>query len=157
MDLVEYQKAAGRTSPRQYRRSNCALGLIGEFGEVVEIIKKAEHHGHQLDRAKLASEIGDVMWYIAEGASINDEELSTHGLDYDKWSVVYIAQSIASQAASLQNGGGDYHEHLVAQMQTLCRRYGIDFDDVLVKNIAKLEARYPEGFCEAASVARSDP
>ncbi len=39
-------------------------GLVGETGELVEIIKKAlfQGHGIELDAAK--EELGDVLWYI---------------------------------------------------------------------------------------------
>lgn len=42
-----------------------ALGLVGEAGEVSELVKKAVGHGHTLDRARLAEELGDVLWYLA--------------------------------------------------------------------------------------------
>lgn len=42
-----------------------AVGLCGEAGEVADYIKKIEAHGHSLNSAKLAEEIGDVLWYVA--------------------------------------------------------------------------------------------
>lgn len=41
------------------------MGLSGESGEVVELIKKHIFHGHTLDINLLIKEIGDVLWYIA--------------------------------------------------------------------------------------------
>ena len=41
-----------------------ALGLAGETGEVVEIIKKHVFHGKALDKEKLIDELGDVRWYL---------------------------------------------------------------------------------------------
>lgn len=41
-----------------------ALGLAGEAGEVVDLIKKVLHHGKPLDREKLIKEMGDVRWYL---------------------------------------------------------------------------------------------
>ncbi len=40
------------------------LGLAGEAGEVVDMIKKATFHGIPLDREKFINELGDVLWYI---------------------------------------------------------------------------------------------
>jgi NTP pyrophosphatase (non-canonical NTP hydrolase) len=42
----------------------CGLGIVGEAGEVAELIKKHLFHGHLLDRDKVISELGDVLWYI---------------------------------------------------------------------------------------------
>lgn len=41
-----------------------ALGLAGETGEVVDIIKKALFHNKPLDLEKLKLELGDVRWYL---------------------------------------------------------------------------------------------
>ena len=42
-----------------------ALGLVGEAGEVADLVKKGIYHQHGLDRDKLIKEIGDVQWYVA--------------------------------------------------------------------------------------------
>ncbi len=42
-----------------------ALGLAGETGEVVDIIKKARIENREIDRNHLIEELGDVMWYLA--------------------------------------------------------------------------------------------
>ena len=42
------------------------MGLCGESGEAIDIVKKWFAHGHELDRDGLIKEIGDVAWYIAE-------------------------------------------------------------------------------------------
>lgn len=41
-----------------------ALGLAGEGGECVDLIKKVLHHGKTLSREKLIEEMGDVRWYL---------------------------------------------------------------------------------------------
>lgn len=58
--------------------TNYALGLVGEFGEVADIIKKIVGQGHSLDASliKLENEIGDVIWYIACFAHINGSFMS---------------------------------------------------------------------------------
>ena len=42
-----------------------ALGLAGEAGEVVDIVKKFLYQGHEIDHAKMCDELGDVLWYFA--------------------------------------------------------------------------------------------
>lgn len=51
-----------------------ALGLSGEVGEVVDILKKSIFQGHPLDTRKIALELGDVMWYLT---------LLTHSIGYN--------------------------------------------------------------------------
>jgi len=52
--------------------SLAGLGLGGEAGEVIDIIKKYLHHNKPLDRDKLIKEMGDVRWYLEYlAASIN--------------------------------------------------------------------------------------
>lgn len=63
-----YQELAGRTmkdEPFNMMVVESALGLCGESGEVADIIKKAEFHGHELDEKDVIKELGDVMWYVA--------------------------------------------------------------------------------------------
>lgn len=131
MKINTYQEEAARTLPPNTELRAAlnlgALGLGGESGEVIDLIKKAlfhdspqlsfpegmlsgspEHHAH--DRAlhafrdKLRKELGDVLWYVA---------------------------AIATGA-------------------------GMTLEEVAEANVAKLRARYPEGFSPEASRARAD-
>lgn len=102
MDLDVFQSHARRTGntwdekEHDQHRMLLAMGLGGEAGEVLEIIKKEVGHGRARSREHMAEELGDVLWYLAELASV-------HGLTL-------------SQVAEL--------------------------------NVAKLRARYPNGFEE---------
>lgn len=42
------------------------LGLAGEAGEVVDLIKKIEFHGHTKDTEKVLTEIGDALFYLSD-------------------------------------------------------------------------------------------
>lgn len=42
-----------------------ALGLAGETGEVVDLLKKHLFHDQPLDMVALKKELGDVLWYLA--------------------------------------------------------------------------------------------
>ena len=48
---------------------NGVMGLCGESGEAIDIVKKWLAQGHDLDREKLAKELGDICWYLAETAT----------------------------------------------------------------------------------------
>ncbi len=121
-DFEDYRSNRGGTVKRTYRDNvmrTCpnfgtdtleqklnlgALGLAGEAGEVVDLIKKVLHHGTPLDKEKLVKEMGDVCWYLE-----------------------YLAASI-----------------------------GVEMEDIEAANVAKLMARYPDGFSHAAANARRD-
>jgi NTP pyrophosphatase (non-canonical NTP hydrolase) len=76
MRLNQYQRDASRTADvtkkATFRAMIAGLGLAGETGEVVEHIKKWVGHGHDLDVDKVKKELGDVLWYIAELATVMD-------------------------------------------------------------------------------------
>ena len=76
MNANEYQKLAMRTlNPELSRKDiliNSVMGLCGESGEAIDIVKKWLAQGHDLDKAKLAKELGDIAWYLAEAATALD-------------------------------------------------------------------------------------
>ena len=71
MTLNEYQNEAMRTASGVTAASdenlmlNGAMGLNGEAGEVIDILKKYMFQGHKLDTEHIAKELGDCLWYIA--------------------------------------------------------------------------------------------
>ena len=73
MTINEYQKQAMTTLNPQLDKKdvliNGVMGLCGESGEAIDIVKKWLAQGHELDREKLAKELGDVAWYLAEAAT----------------------------------------------------------------------------------------
>ena len=72
----EYQKLAMTTlNPELSQREvlcNGVMGLCGEAGEAIDIVKKHLYHGHYLDREALIKELGDIAWYLAETATALD-------------------------------------------------------------------------------------
>ena len=68
----EYQKLAMTTlNPSLSKKDvliNGVMGLCGESGEAIDIVKKWLAQGHELDKEKLAKELGDIAWYLAETA-----------------------------------------------------------------------------------------
>ena len=108
MTFDEYQESARRTLSvtlaERDRLAMTALGLVGEAGECSEAIKKHLFHGHPLDQAAIAKELGDVLWYIA----------------------------------------------------MLADTCGLSLSAIAAQNIAKLQARYPEGFSAQASIHRGE-
>lgn len=52
-----------------------ALGLAGETGELIELVKKRMFHGTAWDRQKFVDELGDVLWYLALLAEMGNTTL----------------------------------------------------------------------------------
>lgn len=73
MTINEYQKLAMTTlNPELDQKDvliNGVMGLCGESGEAIDIVKKWLAQGHELDRDGLAKELGDICWYLAETAT----------------------------------------------------------------------------------------
>lgn len=66
----EYQRAALRTAQiDKYGKNelllNGVMGLCGEAGEVIDLVKKWKFQGHELDKEKLMRECGDASWYLS--------------------------------------------------------------------------------------------
>ena len=70
MTINEYQKLAMVTANKNLSEKEMlvsgVMGLCGEAGESIDIVKKHLFHGHALNRDRLIEEIGDVAWYLAE-------------------------------------------------------------------------------------------
>ena len=85
MEINEYQKLALRTLNNKLSDKevliNGVMGLCGESGEAIDIVKKHLSQGHELDKEKLANELGDIAWYLAETAYI---------IGYDLEDILYM-------------------------------------------------------------------
>ena len=79
MEINEYQTLAMTTlNPALSQKDvliNSVMGLCGESGEAIDIVKKWLAQGHQLDKEHLAKELGDIAWYLAEAATALDLDL----------------------------------------------------------------------------------
>ena len=79
MTVNEYQRQAMATlNPALDKKDvliNSVMGLCGEAGEAIDIVKKWLGQGHELDKERLARELGDVAWYLAEAATALDLDL----------------------------------------------------------------------------------
>ena len=82
----EYQKAAIRTESGSLhsfpsRLAQGLMGLSGESGECLDLLKKHMFQGHRLDTQHLAKELGDVAWYLA---------ISADAIGYDLESILQL-------------------------------------------------------------------
>lgn len=81
MTINQYQKEAMRTANGMLRPHemllNGLMGLNGEAGECIDLLKKTRFQGHELDVKHMAKELGDVAWYLAVSAEALGYDLET--------------------------------------------------------------------------------
>lgn len=87
MTGTEFQEKAMRTvaaSDSGALLLNGVMGLNGEAGECIDIMKKYLFQGHELDEEKLMDELSDVMWYAAitaTGLGVTLDEVMEHNVE----------------------------------------------------------------------------
>jgi len=107
MDLDEYQRGALRTAAPFDKKNelfDLVLGLVGESGEIAEKFKKwvrdLDSDESRIDRAAIAKELGDVLWY----AAVLAEYL---GLSLDDIATANLAKLASRQDRGVLSGSGD--------------------------------------------------
>ena len=67
-----YQEQTKRTANPETDLINCCFGLVGETGEVVDLVKKHLYQGHTMEgiQPRVKKELGDVMWYVCMTANL---------------------------------------------------------------------------------------
>ena len=87
MTLNEYQDLAQVTAQitdiMEDKIINGCMGMNGEAGECIDLLKKYLFQGHKLNKDKLMDECGDVLWYVAEtarGLGYTLQEVAEHNI-----------------------------------------------------------------------------
>ncbi|EHN14123.1 nucleoside triphosphate pyrophosphohydrolase family protein [Clostridium sporogenes] len=88
MNFKEYQEKAlkikGDYTDNIDQLINGVMGITGESGEVIDIVKKYLYQGHELNHNKLINELGDTLWYInliADAINIILEDIAKYNMD----------------------------------------------------------------------------
>lgn len=124
MTINEYQNLAMRTlNPALSKKDvliNGVMGLCGESGEAIDVVKKHLAQGHDLDREALIKELGDVAWYLAETAYALDvplEEVLQRNIDklkarypegFDTVKSVFRADDLRIERAQMEDADAVY-------------------------------------------------
>lgn len=165
MTLSEFQELSKRTlNPACGPDSGYVLGLIGETGEITDIIKKVVWHGHPLDRDKLCLELGDLAFYVAAeattlGMALQDIFVARTSLqdpaELCKMMAKHVAEVLWWISYPSASGTMAALHALIGTIDALGAVYSIPRDEILQRNYDKLLARYPHGFSQAASQQRT--
>jgi len=92
----EYQKDCLRTAralDSEYLIMSSTLGIGGEAGEVIDLIKKWRYHDHEFNCRDLALELGDILYYLATMAK---------GINYDLETI--MAMNVDKRKGRYPNG-----------------------------------------------------
>lgn len=115
-------------------------GLLGETGELIDVVKKDIFHQHPTDPDVYKKEVGDLFWY---------------------WAACCTTAGYEAGQVAVYNATADIYAYVLA----LFYRSLVDFvkafmpftlEEVWELNIAKLRERYPNGFDPADSLKRVD-
>lgn len=88
MDFNEYQKHAKRTLTDDADCLNMVLGIAGEAGEVADYYKKTLYQKHGFCVNRVIEELGDILWYIANLATMYGVSLE----EVARWNVIKLQE-----------------------------------------------------------------
>lgn len=153
MSLESYAEEVRRTLTPMYGLTGVRLGLLGEIGELANLIKKQEYHGHSILREKYVEELGDCFWY-ATALFIRENRRTALWPAFSRPSGDTTVVDVCLCAADCAVSGGCLD--VLAWLNALCDLLGVTRDECLDANVYKLRKRYPDGYSSEASVARVD-
>lgn len=175
MTMSEYQALAQRTASTKAPGSkieNGCLGLIGEAGEVADLVKKWMYQSGEeapLPREKLIEELGDVLWYCAELCAGLESDIAdvypdrVDRLFVHRWAIDAFAAHLAARAVRPWHTiYGEEHSpcpddrrkeialvhvcEIMAAVDEMLYLVHSSLTEAMERNIDKLRRRYPEGF-----------
>lgn len=150
LSLKEYQELAKRTYPNlgNYERNklHMRLGVITEFGEVLDMIKKHIAYNKALDLVNIQEEISDICWYLVNDLSIDKQDVKSIRASVNKQytDIESFAESMEILLKSYLTDGNS--QALIHDLCIESQLLGLDFYKGLKNNIDKLRVRFPEKF-----------
>lgn len=178
MTPSEYQQRSVRTMKPGFDATtdDYFLGLVGEGGEVIDLLKKTIYHHHPVDRDKLCKECGDATWYIAAMATIYGFDLGVAYLAAESYFAglngyepppnmlcrFYVRICATIDEIRYGENAPDNWEAVLALnvgallriVEALAKHYDIALQEVFEVNVAKLLERYPDNYSHDASINR---
>lgn len=160
-----------------------ALGICGEVGELYEKILESQKGGN-FELSLLSKEVGDVAWYLAAWAEETQQLLEEvyslrkvltqdvfHSLEALKDNLVLEQKNVAELVKKALRD--DFEElskgifpqekkfkvdiavaNLLAIIMGVCAVYNLDFEQVLLENVQKLQSRKDRGTIKGSGDVR---
>jgi NTP pyrophosphatase (non-canonical NTP hydrolase) len=165
------------------RLRHAALGLITESGEITTEVKRHVIYGKPLDslgkdgkttmRQHIGEEIGDVYWYVAIAA---DALQLPHYFEarlgrmrprvFQTYDFEALSLELAGEVGAFADAVSDIDVNpfgVASVLDRLCQHLidiatgcGLDTEEILAANIAKLQERFPDAYSNEAAEARAD-
>jgi NTP pyrophosphatase (non-canonical NTP hydrolase) len=168
---AEALRTAGPLTTQRDRLLCSALGLAGESAEVVSVTSCGRRISSA--RAQTREELGDVLWYVALLCVAVDEPLAWEKIDEDLLAsdVCFSAERLPTMAGRIADVVKKYafqgHDldrnrtvaalvEILYHLAILAHAVGSSLDEVAAVNLAKLRARYPDGFDPERSINRPE-
>lgn len=132
---------------------NMALGVVGELGEVVDLVKKFKYHGKPFNKEQLTLELGDVWFYCTAIIARTDVPYIIELGTYDDGTTseelllpcVNLAADIYDAVFSWTVNyvlAADYCNDLLCELFMFADYHEISIYDIRQANYEKLVARH---------------
>lgn len=151
--VIEMQRTLGPTATSR----TIQLGLLGESGEVADLVKKALERGKEVDRQRIVEELGDVLWYMTAKLLMETNPFEAIGIlsrfrtrtrdnSIDDCAVDLCDSTRLLGLTQSQGSALKAAREVVEDIASMAALMPATIHEIMAVNIAKLKARYPDGF-----------
>lgn len=145
-----------------------AMGMVGEIGEVVDLVKKSFAYGRELDKQKLLEELGDFTFYtvgLADMLGVSFTGMAVESVDsktnMNLATLAFMSGAMLVAHTLEPSAGSDADERealkeAVIIVGCIARDLGSSLEEVLDLNIKKLSVRYPNLMFDAERANNRD-
>lgn len=145
--IENYTECCLKTWGGEHQKERAELGIIGEFGEVAEVLKKflrGDFDEVERDR-RLLKELGDSAYYIAIDIHLDGELgiINLYNIAIKTFKrELYVG---LTDSALLRIANSTDYFTTIKMVLELCARYGFTLEQVMQANIDKLTERSNKG------------
>jgi hypothetical protein len=122
------------------------IGMVGELGEIAELLKKDKYAGKPLDKQELLKEAGDLLWYLALYADVTGYAFALAPAQ-DCYTVPQHLFQLLRILDALVIADRPFRSTLsrgIGHLECILGAYGFMIYDATEMNIDKLKRRYPK-------------